>query len=406
MSTFTPLATDGMEPLRVALFYDLNACRYPTGVTRHALAQLEQLSNSEAIDLQVVTGRVTVAEGRRYWEGLDPRRRHELPVRTRDILRYWRLLKHPRLQAWTGPVDWVYCPAEFSVSAAGARVAVTSHDLMQDLRFGDRRQLRMRARSFRRADLILSVSQFNTRLLLETFPDCRAKIAQVPNGAEDLFFEPPTEEERLAARRDLGLDPNHPYLITVANFQPRKNLPRLIRVAARLPEVARGDLALVILGFGGAEHTRALREAIAQVDPRARILMPGYRQGRELRALYAESLAMVFPSLCESFGIPVVEAMAQGIPVALADSTALPEVGGEAGWYFHPEDDDHMLMVLRDLLDRHEERRRRIQIGLKLAQHYRWDRAGRELIQALRWADGALANSNDHRSNNAEVPPT
>ena len=389
--------------MRVAFFYDLNACRYPTGVTRHALARLEQLSASEATDLQVVTGRVTVAEGRRYWDRLDPQGRHELPVRTRDMLRYWRLIERPRLQAWTGPVDWVYCPAEFSVSAVGARVAVTSHDLMQDLRFGDRRQLRMRARSFRRADLILSVSQFNTRLLLETFPDCGAKIAQVPNGAEDLFFEPPTEEERREARRDLGLAPTLPYLITVANFQPRKNLPRLIRVAARLPEVARGDLALVILGFGGADHARALREAIAQVDPRARILMPGYRQGRELRALYAESLAMVFPSLCESFGIPVVEAMAQGIPVALADSTALPEIGGEAGWYFHPEEDDHMQAVLRDLLDSDEERRRRVEIGLKLARRYRWEQAGRDLIQALRWADGATVNPGGNRNGNTEA---
>ena len=79
-----------------------------------------------------------------------------------------------------------------------------------------------------------------------------------------------------------------------------------------------------------------LREAAAAAGPRVLIRMPGYRQGHDLRAIYAEATALVFPSLCESFGIPAVEAMAQGLPVALADSTALPEIGGEAGWYFDP----------------------------------------------------------------------
>ena len=115
----------------------------------------------------------------------------------------------------------------------------------------------------------------------------------------------------------------------MANFQPRKNLIRLIHSAARLPEVSAGDLALVLIGTGAEDEARPLREAAAAAGPRALIRMPGYRQGRALRAIYSEATALVFPSLCESFGIPAVEAMAQGLPVALADSTALPEIGGD-----------------------------------------------------------------------------
>ena len=93
------------------------------------------------------------------------------------------------MELWSGPVDWVYCPAEYVVPTRRARRAVTSHDVLQDLETAPAMRGRL-ARLFDSADLILSVSQFNTERLLEHFPDCRDRVAYVPNAAEDLFFEP------------------------------------------------------------------------------------------------------------------------------------------------------------------------------------------------------------------------
>jgi glycosyltransferase involved in cell wall biosynthesis len=371
--------------MKVGLVYDMDACRRPTGVTRHALAQIERLGSRSDIDLRLISGRINEPDGLAYWETLGTLPRRELPVRTRNALRWWRLKPWPPVEWWTGgPVDWVYSPAEYFLPTRSARRAVTSHDILQDLRLRPPSYRDRIARTFDQSDLILSVSKFNTDQLLDAFPSCEGRVAWVPNGADDLFFEPSPPGERAAVRADLGLAPRMPYLLSVANFQPRKNLTRLVRSAAKLPEVARGELALVLLGEGHSDAERVLRDEIAMLGGKAVIRLPGYRQGRALRAVYAEALALVFASTCESFGIPAVEAMAQSTPVALANSTALPEIGGEAGWYFDPEDESAIASTLADLLARPDERVRKAALGQAIAQCYRWQAANDRLVEAFR----------------------
>ena len=370
--------------MRLALIYDMDACRGPTGVTRHALAQIRGLRDRPGVALTLVSGRITQPDGRIAWDDLDPLPRRELPIRTRDALRVWRAIDRPPLTWWTGPVDWVYAPAEYYVSRGKARLAVTSHDVLQDLTLGGPRRKALLAKVFARADRVLSVSRFNADRLAEAFPtETAGKVALVPNAADDLFFEPAAAADLASTRADLGLPPGMPYLLSVANLQPRKNLARFARAAARLDEVARGELALVFVGEGSPDEARSLREAATEVAPRSVVKLAGYRQGRALRAAYDGATALVFPSTCESFGIPAVEAMARGTPAVLADSTALPEVAGPAGWYFPPLDEPALTATLRALLDSPAERARRASLGRTVASTSRWSTSTDLLLASL-----------------------
>ena len=370
--------------LDIAWLYDLNACRQPTGVTRHALAQADALGQRADVRFQALSGKFKCQEGLDFWNRLSPNKRSLLPFSTRHMHRIWRLAGFPAPDFWTGSVDWVYCPTEFYVPTRKARLAITSHDVKQDLAFQNPRRRAFLARAFRRADLVLSVSHFNTSELLNAFPFTAGKIAHVPNAAEDLFFQPASSRERAEIRANLGIPTGIPFLLSVANFQPRKNLEGLLRAAGRINAIARGEIAIVLIGTGAPQEHARLQAAIAELPPKAIVALPGYREGAQLRAAYAEATALAFPSFCESFGIPAAEAMAQGCPVALANSTALPEIAADAGWYFDPRNLDDITSTLQTLIDHPAEAKRRAHIGKARAEHFRWEYSCDLLVDALR----------------------
>jgi glycosyltransferase involved in cell wall biosynthesis len=180
----------------------------------------------------------------------------------------------------------------------------------------------------RRNRRFITVSENTAKDVHEHLGIPRSKITPIPNGIDPALFHTRTDDR---APHDLP----RPYFLYVARFEhPGKNHVRLIEAFERF-SARRPGHALVLVGSVWSKG-EVVVEAIKA--SKAKVIHLGFVTDAELRGLYRDTLALVFPSLYEGFGLPVLEAMACGAPVAAADRSSLPEVCGDAGLMFDPED--------------------------------------------------------------------
>jgi alpha-1,3-rhamnosyl/mannosyltransferase len=158
-----------------------------------------------------------------------------------------------------------------------------------------------------------------------------------------------------------------PYLLFLGTVEPRKNLPMLLEAFARIEE----DLILLISGHMGW-GVESVRRTVKELSLEERVKFTGFVPEEELPALYAGAELFVYPSLYEGFGLPPVEALACGVPVASSTGGSLPEVLGDAAAYFDPSDTDEMRHVIVSLLHDNQKRARLSARGLERAKSFTW----------------------------------
>ncbi|MBK7772103.1 MAG: glycosyltransferase family 4 protein [bacterium] len=156
--------------------------------------------------------------------------------------------------------------------------------------------------------------------------------------------------------------------------EPRKNLPRLLDAYERLV-AGRGSASpdLVLAGPDGWLDG-PLRERLARPGLAGRVEIRGYCEPAELRSLYGGALALVFPSLLEGFGLPILEAMACGLPVLTSDRGATAEVAGDAALLVDPHDTGALHLAMGRLADEAPLRARLAAGGPRRAREWTWDR--------------------------------
>ena len=225
----------------------------------------------------------------------------------------------------------------------------------------------------RRATHVIAISE-STRSDLVAAYDLSPERITVIYEAADPRFRPQPPDRVAAVRRRYGLPER--YLVFVGTIEPRKNLTRLLHAFEVLHAGGLTD-ALVVVGKRGWLYGDFFAE-LERSPVREAVILPGFVPDEHLPAVYAGAQALVFPSLYEGFGLPTLEAMACGTPVACSDTASLPEVGGDAALYFDPTSEDAIVETLRRLLsdaDLQDELARR---GLERAAHFSWDRVAAE----------------------------
>lgn len=240
------------------------------------------------------------------------------------------------------------------------------------------------ARAVHVADHIIAVSQTTQTDLMAYFNLPAHRISVIYEGASAVYRPLPPDAVREALER-LGLAPG--YILVVGTWEPRKNLPMLLRAYARLRDRRPGAPPLVLAGRRGWLYQEILEwpHRLHIADYLRWIEGP---DDQTLAALYNGAAFLAFPSLYEGFGLPAVEAMACGTPVVVSDRGALPEVVGDAGIILPAEDEDRWAEAMEALLDDPEARARLRQKGLERAAQFSWDRAAEETWAVYRMVLG------------------
>jgi glycosyltransferase involved in cell wall biosynthesis len=282
----------------------------------------------------------------------------------------------PRQAARAG-VDLVHSLASTAPLHGRFRRVVTIHDVIY-ARFPEAhsgmREKGMRVLvpwAARRSDRVIADSHSTRDDLVQVLGIDPERIDVVPLGLGALRRQTPMTERDVRARFDLG---ERRIVLSLSAMRPHKNLARLIGALARIPAESR---PLLVLPGYPTWHERELRERAASAGVAADVRFPGWVSGAEVEGLWAIADGFVFPSLYEGFGLPVLEAMARGVPVACSNAASLPEVAGDAALLFDPHEGPAITEALLRLLEDSALRERMRARGLIRAGEFTWERAAR-----------------------------
>jgi alpha-1,3-rhamnosyl/mannosyltransferase len=236
-------------------------------------------------------------------------------------------------------------------------------------------------RAAERADKIIVDSEFVKREVVEVLRVDPARIRAIHLGVS-AEYQPRTPDQTAPRLATYDLRPGR-YMLAVGTLEPRKNLLHGIEAHARLPEALRKRYPLVIAGAKGW-LTEELEKRIGDAQRRGEVRWLGYVPAGDLPFLYSGARLLIYPSLYEGFGLPVLEAMASGVPVITSNRASLPEVAGDAGIMLEPDDSDALRDAMRGLIDDETESRRRIALGLQQAGRFSWTACARDTLAVYR----------------------
>jgi glycosyltransferase involved in cell wall biosynthesis len=286
------------------------------------------------------------------------------------------------VETLTGPLDVFYSP-DFVLppTLRTTRTLLTVHDL-SFLHYPEhfvpklvRYLTQVVTHSVARADHVLADSEATRADLIAHLGTSPEEVEVLYSGVDPRFCPQPEpgETERIRAR--YGLD-ERPYILSVGTVQPRKNYVRLIQACADL----KAEAQLVIAGGWGWLYEKIVAEAEKHPN---RVRLLGFVDDADLPALYRNAALFVMPSLYEGFGLPVLEAMACGVPAICSDASSLPEVAGDAGLLVDPLDVGGLTAAMARALDDADLRRKMVARGIAQAAQFTWQKSAHQLLTTL-----------------------
>jgi glycosyltransferase involved in cell wall biosynthesis len=322
--------------------------------------------------------REAAAEGGASWREAGQIVRIPVSGRSRAQWAAGEQLLLPRTAARAG-VDVLHSLANFAPAWGRFARVVTVHDLLylrhpeflsRLMRLGTRTLVPLGAR---RSDRVITVSESSREELVRLLRIPEQRIDVVPNGLGVTTAREAPEPwvpEAAAGR---------PVVLSVATRLPHKNLGALLEAAALMPADER---PLFVLAGSATKLDGELMARAGQLGVAGDVLLTPWLPPEKLESLYAAASCFALPTLYEGFGMPVLEAMVRGVPVACSDLPVLREVAGSAARFFDPRDPNTIATTLRELLAREPERDRLRAAGYERAGHYTWEAAAEATLRS------------------------
>lgn len=324
---------------------------------------------------------------------------HKVPVSSKILRKTWiRILWEQfvlpfRLRKLK--VDVLHCP-NFTMPYMAKmichdlRIIGTFHDMtyffLPDYHVGWKREMfktyiRMTAK---RADKLVTISENSKKDIPKYCKPKNPNIAVTCMGVSSRFFH----ADKPSADMLTGYGIHGPYILYVGTLEPRKNVPGLIKAYQLLPSRLKEKYRLVICGKKGWLYDEIFRSLEKTPELLEQIIFPGYVEDKDLPSMIRGASAFAYVSFYEGFGIPVIEAMASGIPTVTSYGSSLEEVAGDGALLCDPNHPEEISSVIAKLLDEPSagENLDRIQKGIERARSYTWERCARETIGAYRAA--------------------
>lgn len=234
----------------------------------------------------------------------------------------------------------------------------------------------------KRAKIIIVPSEFTKNEMINIYKTDGKKIRVVPNGYNNALYKKIENLEEVKNKiNKYGL--GSPYLLYVGRLEKKKNTPALIEAFALVKEKNKNlKHKLVLIGdasFGYDEVNYAIREFGLADD----VIMPGWVKEEDMPYIYNGAEAFIFPSLYEGFGIPLIQAMASEIPILASDTTSIPEVVGDAGLFFNPNNSHDIAEKINKLLMDENLRKELINKGRERVKNYSWENCARQILEII-----------------------
>jgi len=239
------------------------------------------------------------------------------------------------------------------------------------------------------ADRIITISEFSKAQIIEHVNIDDKKIDVVPLGVGADWFENIAENVRHEVNARYSIP--HRYLLFVGTLQPRKNIRRLIEAHRLLSDDLRKEYPLLVVGRYGWGDPSLPSLLNDPNDQHVRWLE--YLPSQDLKAVVTGASLAIFPSLCEGFGLPVLEAFAAGTPVVASNSTSIPEVAGDAAFLIDPESTEAIKSGIERMLSSRELQTSFIERGRQRATEFTWERTAELTVASYQ---RLLSNGYDH----------